>query len=120
MTKFGEFIRNERKEKGISLREFAREVGVSSSYVSNMERGFFKAPSEDKIDRMADVLDIDPDFLLAKAGKISGYSQSMYLKNPVKCATILAATRDLTENQLQTIIEFAIGMQIKNWGIGKK
>jgi transcriptional regulator with XRE-family HTH domain len=36
---FGEHIRTWREERGVGLRQFAKAVGVSPTFVSKMERG---------------------------------------------------------------------------------
>jgi len=39
--KFGEFVRREREAKEISLREMAKMIGVSPTYLSKVERDEF-------------------------------------------------------------------------------
>ena len=36
---FGEFLRRKREERNLSLREFAKGLGVSAVYLSDIERG---------------------------------------------------------------------------------
>ena len=48
MEKFGEFVRRERKAKEIGLREMAKMIGVSPTYLSKIERDEFPPPAEDK------------------------------------------------------------------------
>lgn len=66
---FGKFIRAKREESGMSLRRFARAVGMSPTYLSKIEREDFQPPGEEKIVKMAELLNIDSDVLLAMAGK---------------------------------------------------
>ena len=47
--KFGEFIRREREAKEIGLREMAKMIGVSPTYLSKVERDEFPPPAEDKV-----------------------------------------------------------------------
>ena len=47
--KFGAFIRRERESKEIGLREMAKKVGVSPTYMSKVERDEFPPPAEDKV-----------------------------------------------------------------------
>lgn len=35
----GDWIRNERKRRGLTLREFAKLIGTSAPYLSKIERG---------------------------------------------------------------------------------
>jgi len=45
--KFGAFIRRERGGKEIGLREMAKMIGVSPTYLSKVERDEFPPPAED-------------------------------------------------------------------------
>ncbi len=73
---FGTFVREKRLEKKIGLREFAiMMVDLSPAYISQMEAGICKPPKEDKIQRIAEKLNINVDYLLALAGKISTESK---------------------------------------------
>lgn len=53
---FGEYIKSKRLEKGISLRELASKVGISPSYMSDIEKGRRNAPNKEKVDKIAEVL----------------------------------------------------------------
>jgi len=55
METLGTFIRRARDQKDISLREFARRVGVSPAFVSDIELGR-RFPSDDMLEKIADVL----------------------------------------------------------------
>lgn len=70
-TTFGTFVREKRLEKKIGLREFAIMMDLSPAYISQMEADICKPPREDKIQRIAEILNINTDYLLALAGKIS-------------------------------------------------
>lgn len=59
MTRFGEYIRNLRLGKRITLREFCKRTGFDPSNWSKIERGILQAPKSKKIlDIIADVLDL--------------------------------------------------------------
>ena len=58
---FGEFIMNKRKEKGITLRAFAEKMDIAPSYMSDIEKSKRNAPSQDILDRMADILEMSED-----------------------------------------------------------
>lgn len=69
---FGDRIRELRELKKavdptFSLRQFAERVGISATFLSKVERGEFDPPAPDKIKRMAELLGIDADELLAIA-----------------------------------------------------
>lgn len=46
--KFGAFIRREREAREIGLREMAKKIGVSPTYMSKVERDEFTPPTEGK------------------------------------------------------------------------
>ena len=46
---FGAFVRRHREAKEIGLREMAKLIGVSPTYLSKVERDEFGAPAEDKV-----------------------------------------------------------------------
>ena len=68
---FGAFIRAEREKQGLSARQFCKAIGISPSFVSQMERGLVPAPGEARIKQMAEFLGRNPDELLALSGRIS-------------------------------------------------
>lgn len=62
--KVGEVIKAKREEKNISLVDFAREVGISPGYLSQLENGRKANPRLDILLRIIRELDIDIDMLL--------------------------------------------------------
>ena len=54
--KFGALVRREREAKEIGLREMAKKIGVSPTYLSKIERGDFDPPAEDKVRRIAEII----------------------------------------------------------------
>ena len=51
--KFGALVRREREAKEIGLREMAKMIGVSPTYLSKVERDEFPPPAEDKVRKIA-------------------------------------------------------------------
>ena len=70
-VKFGAYVRQERERREIGLREMAKKIGVSPTYLSKVERDEFPPAAEDKVRKIAEIFDIDVDELLALAGKVS-------------------------------------------------
>jgi len=63
MMKLGERIRTIRESRGISLRKLAREIGVSASFVSQVEQD--KAnPSVSSLQKIAGVLAVSTSYIL--------------------------------------------------------
>ncbi len=56
--KFGAFIRREREAKEIGLREMAKMIGVSPTYLSKVERDEFPPPAEDKVRAIAKIIEL--------------------------------------------------------------
>jgi len=67
---FGSIVREARLQKKIGLREFAIMMDLSPAYISQMEADICKPPIEDKIQRIAEKLEINADRLIVLAGKI--------------------------------------------------
>jgi HTH-type transcriptional regulator, competence development regulator len=70
---FGERIRELRQVKNLTLRDLAKKVRVTFTYLSKIENqklSFGEYPSDDLIVKLARVLDADPDELLLLAEKI--------------------------------------------------
>jgi transcriptional regulator with XRE-family HTH domain len=67
---FGAELRSLRKAKGFGLRQFAREIPLTSGYACNLEYGLIAPPSVKVLCRMAEVLDVPEHYLLVKAGKL--------------------------------------------------
>jgi len=82
MNSFGEFVRNTRLDLNIGLREFATKLDLSSAFISKMEVGDFKPPKEENIKKMARILKVDEDELLARAGKVSSEIINLIISNP--------------------------------------
>jgi HTH-type transcriptional regulator, competence development regulator len=69
-SKFGPTVRKMRKSKGIGLRQMACLIGASQGYLSQVERGNYAPPSEEKIVALADALETDAARLLALGGRL--------------------------------------------------
>ena len=83
--KFGAFIRREREAREIGLRQMARKIGVSPTYMSKVERDEFTPPTEDKVRSIAQIIECDPDELLAMAGACRPTSPTSSSGIPSKC-----------------------------------
>jgi transcriptional regulator with XRE-family HTH domain len=86
---FGEIIRNKRLEMKIGLRQFAEKVGLSPTFISKMEVGEFKPPKEENIKKIAKILNLNIDLLMAKADKVSSDLKNIINKEPELFASFL-------------------------------
>jgi HTH-type transcriptional regulator, competence development regulator len=87
--KFGAFIRQERVAKEIGLREMAKKVGVSPTYLSKVERDESPPPVEDKVKAIAEIIGSDVDELLALAGRVSSDLTEIIRRQPREMASFL-------------------------------
>jgi transcriptional regulator with XRE-family HTH domain len=78
----GAELRSLRKAKGLGLRQFAREIPLTSGYACNLEYGLVAPPSVPVIYRMAGVLDIPANHLLAIAGKLQPSTMLAFWDHP--------------------------------------
>jgi HTH-type transcriptional regulator, competence development regulator len=83
---FGTFLREARISRRIGLRRFASRIGISPTYLSRVETGKDAPPSEEKIRAIARELEIDADFLLGLAGRVSRDVLEAILERPVAMA----------------------------------
>jgi transcriptional regulator with XRE-family HTH domain len=67
VRELGEFIRNQRRSTGVSLRKLATVAGVSNPYLSQVERGL-RRPSAEMLQAIAKGLRISANTLYVKAG----------------------------------------------------
>ena len=93
---FGALVRREREAREIGLREMAKMIGVSPTYLSKIERGEFDPPAEDKVRKIAEIIGCDADELLARAGRVSSDLSEIIKRRPVELAALLRTTKGLT------------------------
>jgi transcriptional regulator with XRE-family HTH domain len=67
MEALGGFIRNQRKQANLSLRQLAEKTRLSNPYLSQVERGLHQ-PSMRVIKVIADALNVSAETLLTQAG----------------------------------------------------
>jgi transcriptional regulator with XRE-family HTH domain len=94
----GEFIREQREQAHVSLRQLARLAGVSNPYLSQIERGLRK-PSADILQQIAKGLRISAEQLYIRAGILESREG-----NPELIAAILA-DEGLGERQKQVLVD---------------
>src|SRR5260370_38308934 len=82
---FGSRIRELRQAKNLTLRDMAKKVKVTFTYLSKIENqklSFGEFPSDELIVRLARALDADPDELLILAEKIPDVIRKRVLQRP--------------------------------------
>lgn len=67
-TDFGANVRVRRLTKGVTLEAFAHDVGLSYSYVGELERGR-RNPTLKVVEKIAETLGVDPIVLLSRQAR---------------------------------------------------
>jgi transcriptional regulator with XRE-family HTH domain len=104
---FGAFVRGKRETKDIGLREMAKMIGVSPTYLSKVERDEFPPPAEDKVRAIAKIIGCDVDDLLARAGRVSSDITDIIRHHPVELAALLRTTSGLSANEIIRLVQQA-------------
>jgi transcriptional regulator with XRE-family HTH domain len=98
MATIGDYIRQQREQAKISLRQLADQAGVSNPYLSQIERGLRK-PSADILQQIAKGLRISAEALYVQAGILEDRPGDSGVRSA------LLTDPQLTERQKQVLIE---------------
>ncbi|SEL30353.1 PTS system, nitrogen regulatory IIA component [Stigmatella aurantiaca] len=97
----GATLRLLRVEAGLSLRDLAKRIGVSSAYLSRVEHGLDAVPTPARISAIARELDIPPTLLMDVAHRVSPFLASYLEQEPAASQLFLEiARRQLNSQQL--------------------
>jgi transcriptional regulator with XRE-family HTH domain len=99
LVALGQFIRDQRHQAELSLRELADRANVSNPYLSQIERGLHE-PSMRVLKAIAGALNLPIDALLARAGLLGGDDDTGIAETE---KSILADQR-LTEDQRRALL----------------
>jgi transcriptional regulator with XRE-family HTH domain len=105
--RFGAFIRRQREAREIGLREMAKMIGVSPTYLSKIERDEFAPPAEERVRAIARIIECDADDLLARAGRVSSDIADIIKRQPVALSTLLRAAKGLTTDDILELVRNA-------------
>lgn len=97
---FGKELRAKRLEKKFTLRKFAELVGVSPTYLSQVEQCNVVPPTADRVQRMAELLGANSDEWTALAGRVPEDLSEIIQESPVEMAALLRTARGMTAEQL--------------------
>lgn len=106
---FGELIRATRlarqgEDKSFSLRQVAGRAGIEPAYLSKIERGVFAPPSEEVIEKLAEILGEDKDVLLALAGKLSTDLQEIIRQRPQLFADLIRQLKEVPDHAILSVV----------------
>ena len=102
---FGSRIREFRRAKNLTLRDVAKKVKVTFTYLSmieNQKLSFGEFPSVELILKLARALDADPDELLLLAEKIPDAIRQRVLQRP----DVFRKMAELDDKRLDDVLEF--------------
>ncbi len=111
---FGKFIEQKRKEKNMTLRGLAAKLEIAPAYMSDIEKGHRYPPDKDKLEQMADILELsatekDNMFDLAAGEKDNAVSPDLpeYIMGTQKARVALRMARDTgaTDATWQKVID---------------
>ncbi len=108
LKEFGEYIKNQRQQKELGLRQVARAAQMSASYLSQIERGEQRWPTEEILLNLANALAHSPSDLLFRAGRLSSDILEILKANPQQYATFLEETRGLTAAELDQAMRMSL------------
>ena len=104
IKKLGLLINKERKDKGLSLRDFAKMVGLSHVAISHIEKGKVEA-KKDTLLNIARVLEYDVDAMLAKASKLDDDIEDLIFEKSNQVPQFLRTAKNLSKEQWKQITE---------------
>lgn len=115
--KFGSYIRQARASmqddgKSLSLRAVARELDIEPSYLSKIERDVVPPFSTENIVRLAQLLNLNSDELLARAGRISPDLEKIIKAKPKLLASVLRQIEHLPD---EAVIRLTREVTDGNW-----
>ena len=111
VNSIGEYIREQREQAKISMRQLAQSAGVSNPYLSQIERGLRK-PSADILQQIAKGLRISAEALYVQAGILEDRSADSGVRSA------LLADPQLSERQKQVLIEIYESFRRENAATG--
>jgi HTH-type transcriptional regulator, competence development regulator len=99
---FGKRIQTLRRERGLTQRQVAADLGIDFTYLSKLENDRGEPPGEQTVRKLAMSLDTDPEELLALAGKVPSELR-LRAQRDVEFARLLRRLPDVSDRELQDI-----------------
>jgi len=113
---FGKALREKRLAKKISLRKFAELVGISPTYLSQVEQCNVMPPTADRVNRMAELLGEDSDTWIALAGRVPEDLSEIIQEAPSEVGELLRTVRGMTAEQIRKLQKAAERMRKQKSG----
>ncbi|MGW5196432.1 helix-turn-helix domain-containing protein [Streptomyces spiralis] len=111
----GEYLREQRRNAQLSLRQLADAAGVSNPYLSQIERGLRK-PSAEVLQQVAKALRISAETLYVRAGILDAERD----RDEVETRAVILADPSLNERQKQVLLQIYESFRKENgFGAGR-
>ncbi|MFG2604147.1 helix-turn-helix domain-containing protein [Streptomyces sp. NPDC048514] len=111
----GDYLREQRRNAQLSLRQLADAAGVSNPYLSQIERGLRK-PSAEVLQQVAKALRISAETLYVRAGILDAERD----RDDVETRAVILADPSLNERQKQVLLQIYESFRKENgFGIGE-
>lgn len=100
---FGQRLREQRKQRGLSIEQLAEKLDITSHYLGDIERGL-KYPSMDTFIRIVNVLEVPADTFLRDDALPSGQAfanslcEQMRDLSPDKCRAVTEIMENVIRN----------------------
>ncbi|MFC8074541.1 helix-turn-helix domain-containing protein [Streptomyces sp. NPDC057307] len=107
----GEYLREQRRNAQLSLRQLSEAAGVSNPYLSQIERGLRK-PSADILQQLAKALRISAETLYVQAGMLDERE-----REELETRAVILADPSINERQKQVLLQIYESFRKEN-GLG--
>ena len=115
---FGEFIRELRKDRKLSLRDVGKKTKISNAYLSQVECGKRGIPSLKIIVRLAEVYGVPVSMLIKKAeAEFVKYNYNLEEKESMpyfELSFLLRGYNDLSESKKRSLKDFFFYLQTRD------
>lgn len=100
---FGEELKSCRESKKFTLREVEEIAGISNAYLSQLENNKIKKPSANILYKLANIYNVDFDYLLEAAGIIEKKKKKT---GPKTISGFALYSDDLTEKEEEELAKY--------------
>jgi len=100
---FGSRLREKRKEKRITLRTFAKMIGVSATYLSQVEQGRYAPPTAERVTRIAEIFGENSDEWVGMAGRVPVDFEDLIKSNPIEMPKLVRLMTGSTSEGFEAV-----------------
>ena len=102
MATFGETIKQWRLDLRLGLRESAKRIGISATYLSRLENNKENPPQADKLVQIAKVYDKEEDEIFSLADRVPPDIEETYKKNKIYKEKLPELMRTIAQQNLSS------------------